>query len=173
MSVGARLRFAVLKRDGFRCAYCGITAMAELLQVDHVIPQSKGGTDDIENLVTACARCNVGKSDVLLEELSPSMPTAQKLREHANQVKAYLDAQKELSAQRESVVAFLCGLWRERVLFEPTVDLANRFRSLVIEVPLSAIVDSINAVASAHGLHKGNQCIRYFYGCLRRRVGEA
>jgi hypothetical protein len=55
------LRFEILKRDGFRCRYCGAGAKDALLQVDHVKPKAKGGTDAPENLTTACVDCNGGK----------------------------------------------------------------------------------------------------------------
>lgn len=54
-------RFAVLTRDGFRCRYCGRGAPDVVLHVDHVIPRSKGGSNERWNLRTACADCNVGK----------------------------------------------------------------------------------------------------------------
>jgi hypothetical protein len=56
-------RFAILQRDRFRCGYCGATPGNELLQVDHIIPQSWNGSDNDENLITACDKCNNGKSD--------------------------------------------------------------------------------------------------------------
>lgn len=55
------VRLKVLIRDGFRCVYCGATKEDDRLEVDHVIPASRGGTDDIGNLVVACRRCNIGK----------------------------------------------------------------------------------------------------------------
>ena len=61
--IGKRKRFAVLSRDSFTCQYCGASAPNVMLHVDHVVPVSKGGRDDIGNLVTACFSCNVGKSD--------------------------------------------------------------------------------------------------------------
>jgi 5-methylcytosine-specific restriction endonuclease McrA len=58
------MRFAVLQRDGFRCQYCGGTPQdGYVLHVDHRIPRSKGGSTTMDNLVTACFLCNVGKSD--------------------------------------------------------------------------------------------------------------
>ena len=57
------LRFEVLTRDGFRCRYCGATAQDARLHIDHVEPRAKGGSDDLENLVAACADCNHGKGD--------------------------------------------------------------------------------------------------------------
>ncbi len=57
----AKLRFEVLKRDRFTCQYCGITAIDQLLHVDHVKPVAEGGGDDALNLVTSCRDCNLGK----------------------------------------------------------------------------------------------------------------
>lgn len=59
-------RWRILQRDGFTCQYCGQRAPNVVLQVDHRIPSSQGGTDDDANLVTACFACNVGKSDWLI-----------------------------------------------------------------------------------------------------------
>lgn len=68
------LRFKVFMRDGFRCRYCGISADAgAILHADHVMPESKGGPTTLENLVTACIDCNLGKSDRLLPSLAPAV----------------------------------------------------------------------------------------------------
>lgn len=70
MAIGKRLRFEILKRDGFRCRYCGKSGTASQLQVDHVTPRSKGGTNDPSNLIAACVECNAGKSNVPLETIA-------------------------------------------------------------------------------------------------------
>ena len=54
-------RRALFARDGWKCAYCGTTAGR--LTLDHIIPRSKGGTDDLGNLQTLCKKCNIGKSN--------------------------------------------------------------------------------------------------------------
>lgn len=64
-----KLRFSVLNRDSFTCIYCGRSPSKDksvVLHVDHKIPKSKGGEDSIDNLVTACAECNLGKGDILI-----------------------------------------------------------------------------------------------------------
>lgn len=66
-AVASGLRFDVFARDGFRCRYCGVSVDdGAALHADHVIPRSKGGPTLIDNLVTACVDCNLGKSDKLL-----------------------------------------------------------------------------------------------------------
>jgi hypothetical protein len=66
--MSARLRFAVLQRDGHRCVYCGRAAPDVRLHVDHVHPWKLGGTNEMTNLVTACEDCNLGKSDRVLAQ---------------------------------------------------------------------------------------------------------
>lgn len=52
--------WAVFKRDGYRCRYCGIQGgdNGAVLTVDHVVTWEEGGPSIEENLVTACRRCN-------------------------------------------------------------------------------------------------------------------
>lgn len=59
------IRQAVFDRDGFACVYCGSVLD---LQCDHVEPLSKGGSSDINNLVTACKSCNSSKGARPLQE---------------------------------------------------------------------------------------------------------
>lgn len=54
------LRVEIFERDGYKCRYCGVT---EHLSIDHVIPISKGGRTNKQNLVTACMPCNLKKHD--------------------------------------------------------------------------------------------------------------
>jgi len=56
----------IMMRDNFQCVYCG--ARKELT-LDHVIPQSKGGENSWENLVTCCSPCNCKKGNKTLKEL--------------------------------------------------------------------------------------------------------
>lgn len=55
------VRFNVLRRDEFRCRYCGRSSPDVVLHCDHVIAVANGGSDDEDNLVTACSDCNFGK----------------------------------------------------------------------------------------------------------------
>ena len=55
-----KIRERVLIRDGYCCQYCGAQ---DATTVDHVQPISKGGTDELDNLLAACTRCNYQKKD--------------------------------------------------------------------------------------------------------------
>ncbi len=65
-AIAPRLRFEVLKRDGFKCVYCGRRPPEVRLHLDHVVPWSRGGRTSLENLPTACEPCNLGKGNQLL-----------------------------------------------------------------------------------------------------------
>lgn len=58
--VSNHVRFEVYERDGNRCCKCGSTAH---LEIDHIIPISKGGTSDLNNLQTLCHDCNAKKGN--------------------------------------------------------------------------------------------------------------
>ncbi len=59
-------RRAVFHRDRGQCQYCGAAAES----IDHVIPRSRGGPHEWENVVAACRGCNSRKGDRLLVETS-------------------------------------------------------------------------------------------------------
>jgi 5-methylcytosine-specific restriction endonuclease McrA len=61
-------RSAVMLRDAYTCQYCGEGPGRPLLTVDHVLPRSRGGIHDWDNLVTACIRCNQKKGSLTPEE---------------------------------------------------------------------------------------------------------
>ncbi len=56
---------AVARRAGHRCEYCHAPEIVFNFpfEVDHVLPQSRGGSHDPENLALACRACNLFKSD--------------------------------------------------------------------------------------------------------------
>lgn len=61
--VSNAMRFSIYKRDGYRCRMCGISERFANLEVDHIIPISKGGKSTYDNLQTLCHRCNVQKGN--------------------------------------------------------------------------------------------------------------
>lgn len=88
-------RHMVYKRDDHECQYCG---SKQNLTIDHVIPKSKGGKDTWDNVVAACATCNVSKGNRLLHETN--MKLKRKPRAPFNRV--LLDIEKtEVSEWRQ------------------------------------------------------------------------
>lgn len=61
-----RIRTTVFERDDFTCFYCG--ERGGKLECDHIEPISKGGTNELGNLITACLKCNRAKRTKTLKE---------------------------------------------------------------------------------------------------------
>lgn len=70
------LRFKTFQRDNFTCRYCGRSPLEDkniILHCDHIVPRSKNGAFELDNLITACLECNLGKGDILLSERQISL----------------------------------------------------------------------------------------------------
>lgn len=64
--ISPKLRYKVMRRDGFCCVLCGAAVSdGAVLEVDHIVPVAKGGGDEEKNLQTLCYECNIGKSDTI------------------------------------------------------------------------------------------------------------
>ena len=61
-------RRALLMRDDYTCQYCGTQPGKEHLTMDHILPRSRGGKTEWENMATACAPCNRKKGNRTPEE---------------------------------------------------------------------------------------------------------
>jgi HNH endonuclease len=66
VTIPLKYRWAVLKRDNYKCAKCGASPSNEHtieLEVDHIHPVVKGGGNSLANLQALCRKCNQGKKD--------------------------------------------------------------------------------------------------------------
>lgn len=116
-AIGKKVRFEVFKRDSFTCQYCGAASPDAVLHVDHIKPVSKGGDNEIVNLITACSGCNLGKGATEIDDDAA-------IRKQRSQL-------EELNERREQLEMML--QWREglRDLTESQVDVVcNEFSSM-------------------------------------------
>jgi hypothetical protein len=116
-------RFEVLKRDKFTCRYCGAKAPDAVLHVDHIQPRSKGGTNDLMNLVTACKDCNSGKKARLLGDLSASVANREameKAQDQAEQLRMMAEWQAELAQVDQRRHDLINGVLTARFQFRIT-----------------------------------------------------
>lgn len=61
--ISGSTKYEVLKKAKSRCAACGISNTEKALEVDHIVPRNKGGSDDFSNLQALCYSCNAMKRD--------------------------------------------------------------------------------------------------------------
>ncbi|BCZ76038.1 HNH endonuclease [Komagataeibacter phage phiKX1] len=107
VGLSQKARFEVFKRDKFACQYCGESAPNVVLQCDHIHPVAEGGTNDILNLITACAGCNSGKGARLLNddaEISKQVDQMAELEDRRQQLEMLIQWRDSLrSAQDETI----------------------------------------------------------------------
>jgi len=173
-AISTRTRFEIFKRDGFRCVYCGTTPTDGPLHVDHVEAVANGGSDDPSNLVTACDRCNLGKSSVPLDEHRVAVGDPARAREHAEQIRQFMSAQKELAAAKQEATKQLIDLWCSTLgVDEYHHNLDATLPKALNEFGMVRLMEAISIVASrrsdwAYKRDAYERDIKYFYGILRR-----
>lgn len=164
------VRFEVLKRDGYRCRYCGNTpADGVLLHVDHIVAVAEGGSNELSNLATACLPCNLGKGKKPHESPAPA-PSLEDERERLEQMQEWTALQRELMARREGLYAELEAAWEQRIGTVPR-DFSSHMRKPLAEFGGARLLDAFDAVGRK-GV-RGESAIRYFYGVLRGWRGES
>lgn len=166
-----RVRFEVFKRDGFVCQYCGNHPPDVSLEVDHIQAVSRGGENDLDNLVTACFACNRGKSDIPLADIPLTM-----------------DARAALVAEREAQIAGFEAVMRARRerLDDDAHDVLDEFcrlyhrdgishtqfgsiRTFVEKLGLDEVLEAVN-IAHAKKPYSFQVSFKYFCGVCWRKI---
>ncbi|MBU3013933.1 HNH endonuclease [Poseidonibacter lekithochrous] len=66
----------LLKNNNYKCFNCGCDVSFSNSSIDHIIPLSKGGTNNEDNLVLLCNKCNILKADKILNSMNMSPLTS-------------------------------------------------------------------------------------------------
>jgi len=147
-AIPKRVRFEVFKRDGFTCIYCGGNPPQVKLQIDHVEAVANGGTNDPENLVTACQACNSGKSAIPLDKTAKAHLNTERLRmlrESDDVLAAYNEYLKERAARRQVFVDEFLQSWRDRSngwgFAGPCISSVERFWESLPELKIADAMD--------------------------------
>lgn len=173
-AISTRTRFEVFKRDEFTCQYCGAVPPKVILHVDHIVPVVSGGKNKMDNLITSCQQCNLGKSSISLKSIPPSLKD--KSIEIAEKEKQILGYQKILQEKHDRVES---ESWRVCDVLEPNSS-ANGFNkknyqsvvNFVTKLGLFEVLDAAQIASSKYSYNK-NKCFLYFCGiCWRKIKGE-
>ena len=111
-----KIRFEIFKRDKFQCQYCGGNAPEVVLHVDHIDPVAEGGSNDILNLITSCASCNLGKGKRRLNDnstLAKQRKQIEDLQDRREQTEMMMEWRKGLNEQRHDEVDQLSDYWSD------------------------------------------------------------
>lgn len=108
--IGKTLRFKILSKYQFTCVYCGNVPPNVLLEIDHIVPVCKGGTNSEDNLVCSCFECNRGKSGNSIES-SPIQNIDSITKEKLLQYKEYIKYIQDKSKLDSDAVQMVCDVY--------------------------------------------------------------
>jgi hypothetical protein len=162
------VRFEVFKRDGFVCQYCGATPPKVVLEVDHIDPVSGGGSNDPDNLITACFDCNRGKGARSLKIAPESLAEkAERIAEAEAQLAAFREVMASVEARKEAEV------WEVVDALFGTEDTTHaRFNSIKMFLGRLPVWEVKEAAEIARGAKPWSepQRFRYFCGVCWRKI---
>ena len=173
-----RDRFEIFQRDRFMCRYCGAIPGESELQIDHIVPIAKGGTNSLLNLITACRLCNAGKGTRAAENVPIPLDVhawteVQRAQERAlaDQIQGVIDARKE---SFQKTVTLICNEWQIPSIRK---NVAKHVWGMVQEFGPDVVVEWLAAADRNVALTESNaERLRYMYGCQRnylKGVGDA
>lgn len=159
MPVTKKVRFEVFKRDSFKCQYCGRSAPEVILHADHILPASKGGTDDLLNLVSSCVDCNLGKSDRLLSDsavIHKLKGQLDELQERREQLEMMIEWQRGLLSIEDDALETLADFWAAQVapfhlMPQGRKNLRSWMRRFTIEELMTAMHTAAGNYLEYHG----------------------
>lgn len=172
MAVSKRLRFEVLRRDAHTCRYCGRAAPEVKLTVDHVVPQALGGPDTPDNLVTACADCNDGKTSI-----APDSPLVTDVADDAARwATAMKVAAQRLAAEDEQAREYVSAFREDAAGYGILADLPDGWENSVNAIrtaglPLDELLLALAIAVSTSGVTWRNK-FRYTCGVAYKRINR-
>ena len=148
-TISKKARFEVFKRDSFTCQYCGAAAPDAVLHVDHIKPVSKGGDNEIINLITACAGCNGGKGATELDDDAAIVKQKQQLDElnqRREQLKMMLDWREGMKGITESAIDAVCERFDDITAGKLSVNETGRkkLKSLIRKYGLPEVLEALD-----------------------------
>ena len=173
-SLSKKTRFEVFKRDDFRCQYCGNVPPKVILEIDHLTPVSKGGDNDINNLITSCFDCNRGKTNIKLDRVTPAISENLKvLKQKEEQLKEYRKFISNIKMRKTREINKINSLFEE---FFPDRELTKNFKRsvgmFIKKLSFDEVEDSM-FIACSRIDHSGD-ALKYFCGiCWKKIKGES
>jgi hypothetical protein len=171
-AVSKRVRFEIFKRDNFTCVYCGTKPPNTVLEADHILPVSKGGTNIMENLITSCFDCNRGKSNISLQNIPATLEDKALIAAaKAEQYKEYLKHIKQIENIDVQLVDMVEAAYND---FYPNFYLTPKFR-----VDIKMFIDKIGVAAVCEAMRiscsklDAYQSLNYFCGICWNKIRQS
>lgn len=170
--IGKTTRFNVFKRDSFTCQYCSAKPPKVPLEVDHIIPVCKGGSNSIDNLITACFDCNRGKAGNELTNVPLAISEKiEMLKLATSQYRVYqklLDVQKKQNEHEIKIIEDIYTSSYPEWCFNDKFKIS--VRNFISKLGIEEVSDAMER--SCLGRFNSNTSLRYFCGICWNKIKE-
>ncbi len=172
MAIGKKVRLEILKRDNFKCTYCGRKPPEVTLEVDHIIAVTQGGSDLPENLATACFDCNRGKGANGLGAALIGKRDLKAERKALKQAKEFL----KLEAERQEILEKVFWYTRDYYLLNVSEYGPSNFEQSIKyfcrKLSREQIVEAVDSTVSKKKRSNLDpiDCFRYFCGICHNKI---
>ncbi len=170
--IGKKLRFEVFKRDGFVCQYCGAHPPAAILHVDHIVPVAEGGGNEIENLITSCQPCNLGKGPRPLNVKPASAGFDVEIaREREEQARGYAEVMLARREREEEEAWIVADVFVARFSLNEGIrrDYLESIRQFNEKLGVYETTRAME-IACANAPHSQQRTFRYFCGVCWNKI---
>lgn len=174
--LGKKIRFEVFKRDSFTCQYCGKMAPDIILEVDHIIPVTEGGKNEILNLVTSCFDCNRGKGKTKLSDstvIKKQQSQLINMNEKIEQLKMIIEWKSEMKDIKEMQIDQINALFEDGVYRYLSDFQRKRVSIMIREFGFEEVYEVTEIAIDQYGGRNGIEGMLKKMGgiCYNRREG--
>lgn len=167
-SISKKLRFELFKRDNFICQYCGNHPPDIILEIDHIIPVSKGGLTEENNLITSCFNCNRGKAARSLTSIPQSLDEkVLEIKEREEQILGY---QAIMQSHRDRVEIEVFNILQPFLNHDGSVkrDYFNSTKRFIERLGYDEVYEAMEIALSINVSF--NRKFRYFCGVCWNKI---
>jgi len=169
-AVSKKTRFEVFKRDNFTCQYCSAKPPKVPLEIDHLLPVCKKGTNHIDNLITACFDCNRGKGGNELTSVPKTVIEKSEGKKIALQ--QYKEYQKILALEKvqidldidlvQNVYSSVFNGWEFTDKFRISV------KKFIISLGIETVIESMETACNR--MYHEDKALSYFCGICWNKI---
>ena len=167
--ISTRQRFEIFKRDLFTCQYCGSHPPSVILHVDHIVPVSKNGGNEKENLITSCSKCNLGKSNIELNNIPESfILKSEIIKEKEKQLKAYYKLMETIRIRQDSEVFSVAKILNEKYERQLSRVYYTSIKNFISKIGYYEVLEAME-IAVSKSMYEKHQ-FKYFCGICWNKI---
>lgn len=170
--ISKKTRFEVFKRDNFTCQYCSAKPPKVPLEIDHLLPVCKKGTNHIDNLITACFDCNRGKAGNELTSIPKTVLEKSEGKKIALQ--QYKEYQKILALEKVQIDIDIDSVQYVYSTIFNGWEFTDKFRisvkKFIVSLGVEIVIEAMETACNK--MYHEDKALSYFCGICWNKIRE-